>query len=192
VTRRATTRTSEVHPDIGSAHQWLVRGTPRPKGSLQVVDGERGYVRDSEASCRWRGTMAAAMVETAAVTRRRPGGRVKVFEVRPGWPLQCPVVVAAEFGFLRPGSVHPGSDAAPVGAREPDVDKLLRNVLDAMVDAKIIQDDGLVVMAAGWKRYSPTEGALISLGVPSAAYGSDAWLDGLRAHWAEVNGGPFS
>lgn len=150
MTRRATVRTSETQ--VPGFLRWHVPGTPRPKGSMTVVDDRKGHLVDSEASRRWRGLMAATMVRGVAVTRVRPGGRIEVVEMRPGFPIQCPVIVAADYQFTRPDSVDQ-YDAMPVGAAEPDIDKLLRNTLDALVDARVIADDGLVVGTMGTKRY---------------------------------------
>lgn len=153
MTRRVTRRTAEVDPAAAETLQWWVPGIPRPKGSLTPVDTARGHLVGSDASVRWQGTQAGQMVDSVATVTRRPGRPVQIDEMRPGYPLQCPVLVAVEYVFPRRANTV-ASDDWPVGSDEPDVDKLLRNTLDALTVARVIADDGLVIMASGLKRYA--------------------------------------
>ena len=91
-----------------------VPGRPKTKGSLTVVNGRRGLASDTPASKRWRQLMAYAVA-----------GLVKA-------PLDGPVVVAAVFHL-------PTADVA--AGRVGDLDKLARNLLDALTDAGVYGDD---------------------------------------------------
>lgn len=91
-----------------------VPGRPKTKGSLTVVNGSRGTVADTPASKRWRQLMAYAVA-----------GMIKA-------PLEGPVIVAAVFHL-------PVKDAA--AGRVGDLDKLARNLLDALTDAGVYGDD---------------------------------------------------
>lgn len=138
---------------------WFVAGTPRPKGSLepQIVRGGGGratgrvrMVEGSPDSTRWRRTMAMAFRD----------------EVRP--PLDGPVVVSCGFWFDRS---RYGPDTRklpyPTGKTIADLDKLVRNVLDALTDAQVYFDDRQVVMLGTtgkfWCIEGDTEGVKVSV-----------------------------
>lgn len=91
-----------------------VPGRPKTKGSLTVINGARNVVSDTPASKRWR----ALMTYSAA-------GLVKA-------PIDGPVIVAAVFHL-------PAVDVA--AGRVGDLDKLARNLLDALTDAGVYGDD---------------------------------------------------
>lgn len=95
-----------------------VPGRPKTKGSLTVVNGHRGIASDTPASKRWRQLMAYAAA-----------GQIKA-------PLEGPVCVVAVFHL----PVHPTSGHAWAG-RVGDLDKLARNLLDALTDAGVYGDD---------------------------------------------------
>lgn len=121
-----------------------VPGPPKTKGSLTAraprchcCPACRGYVgqpqlRDSVSSGRWR--KLVAYQATAA----------KVFQwtqVKPAFPLAGPVAVDLTFGLL----------GDPVATGAGDLDKLYRNVLDALTDAGVYEDDVQVVRLSGSK-----------------------------------------
>lgn len=91
-----------------------VPGRPKTKGSLTVVNGRRGIASDTPASKRWRQLMAYAAA-----------GEIKA-------PLEGPVVIVAVFHL-------PVKDVA--AGRVGDLDKLARNLLDALTDAGVYGDD---------------------------------------------------
>lgn len=95
-----------------------VPGRPKTKGSLSVVNGRRGIASDTPASKRWRQLMAYAAA-----------GLIKA-------PIEGPVTVVAVFHL----PVHPVSGHAWAG-RVGDLDKLARNLLDALTDAGVYGDD---------------------------------------------------
>lgn len=118
----------------------FVAGTPRPKGSLtpqkvRAGNGQQtGRIRlvDSDLSKRWRRTVAQA-----ARDGLRAWGRE-------GLVFTGPVVVAARFRFVR--------CCAETIDQEPhvgDLDKLLRNVYDALQDARVYLNDRQVFRDGG-------------------------------------------
>lgn len=128
-----------AHGGTEYALSGFVPGRPRPKGSVdteQVVDGSgrrTGRVRvkqGSPESSAWQQTMAVAFREC----RMLPA------------PMVGPIVVSAVFWF-DPMRYGPKTRALPypMGTQIGDLDKLLRNVFDALQQAKIIADDRNVV-----------------------------------------------
>ena len=91
-----------------------VPGRPKTKGSLTVVNGRRGIATDTPASKRWRQLMAYSVSSLIEKT------------------LDGPVMVVAVF-HLPTGDVASG--------RSGDLDKLARNLLDALTDAGVYGDD---------------------------------------------------
>lgn len=98
-----------------------VPGRPKTKGSMEVVDGRRGVLRESVVgSSRWRALLA---YEPGKIVERAPPGV---------YPLVGAVMVDMLF-------LLPVCDVT-VG-RCGDIDKLVRNVLDALKDAGVYRDD---------------------------------------------------
>lgn len=91
-----------------------IPGRPKTKGSLTVINAKRNVVSDTPASKRWRALMA---YQAAALIKA---------------PLEGPVVVVAVFHL-------PVNDVAT--GRVGDLDKLARNLLDALTDAGVYGDD---------------------------------------------------
>lgn len=94
-----------------------IPGKPKTKGSLAVRNGKTGALRESVVgSTQWRQLIAKRVGETRqhAATWDGPAG------------------VTAYFYLPRPD---------PAAVRAGDIDKLTRNVLDALEDAKIWADD---------------------------------------------------
>lgn len=119
-----------------------VAGRPRPKGSLKargyrVVRGRRQPIlaEQVEGSSEWR--------HVAKVTLAR-ACKAAYPDWRERFPVRVPVEVAAVFRFAPPA--RPEIASHPCGF-EGDLDKLCRNLGDAMQDAGLIADDRLIV---GW------------------------------------------
>lgn len=142
-----------------------VLGTPMPKGSARsFVVGERqvdGSVLHARAVTVADNKKPLAHWQTQIANEARQ-------EMRKGGPPKAlpdftgPLTVRAVFEFNRPRSVkrrrHPSV--------KPDLDKLLRAVLDALTNV-CWQDDAQVVHVTCEKRYRPEpgpEGALIIVG----------------------------
>lgn len=101
-------------------------GRPKTKGSMTAR--LNGSMHDTPASSQWR-----ALVARAAKMARRDWA----WEAYPG-----PVAVACVF-YL------PVADV--IAVRSGDIDKLVRNVLDALTDAQVYVDDVQVVRAVAEK-----------------------------------------
>lgn len=126
---------------------FTVDGTPVPQGSKRVVPTARGH-RSVETNERTLNPWRNAVTGAAA---RAMGGRV---------PMAGPVRVDATFVHPRPRS-HFGTgrnagqlkSSAPVYcSTRPDVDKLLRAILDSITGVVVI-DDGQVVELVARKHY---------------------------------------
>jgi hypothetical protein len=133
----------------------FVPGAAKTKGSMEVRNRVTGAMKESVAgSSRWRALMAQAVRDDIA--RRQP----PVAELRAPYPGPVSVTVAA---YLTPpaGWVARFLTAViwPIWPRAGDLDKLVRNVLDAIgstsrnakMNGGAIVDDNLVCRIAAWK-----------------------------------------
>jgi hypothetical protein len=114
--------------------QTWVPGHPKTKGSLTA---KGGHATDTPASKRWRALMAER-VRQDIERRRHPEPNVWIDET--AWPWRGPVLVAAYF-WLEPTTgkaiEHAHETGAATWPMAGDVDKLARNLLDALAaDAK--------------------------------------------------------
>jgi crossover junction endodeoxyribonuclease RusA len=133
----------------------VVYGTPAPQGSKRHVG--RGILVESSKRCKpWREAVHWAAVESQA--------RV--------WG---PVAVAMVFTVPKPRSAPKRRRTWP--DRRPDLDKLERSTLDALVSAGAIEDDGRVVAICAAKVF-PGESPE-ALDVPGARIRVEA-VDGER------------
>jgi Holliday junction resolvase RusA-like endonuclease len=143
-----------------------VAGTPVPQGSLTpMISRSTGRVMVINKDARlatWRNSIVAAAIEAQpeqAVTRGLT------------FPLGGPIAADVEFTMPRPQN-HYGTGknagrvkaSAPIfPARMPDIDKLLRAILDALTVAQVWADDGQVVTCIARKRYGEQPGVRISV-----------------------------
>ena len=122
-----------------------VRGQPAPQGSKRHV-GHGIMVESSKAVGPWR---EAVRAETQRAMRMKPG------------PFTGPVLVNITFQLARPRSHYRTGryaallkDTAPgFASGRPDLDKLLRAVLDGLTAGGAWSDDGQVAMVEAVKRY---------------------------------------
>lgn len=128
-----------------------VLGTPAPQGSKRHVGGGR-MVESSRKVGPWREAVVGACERIGVAGSR----------------IDTPVHVRVTFWLSRPAShCRPNgqlrSNAPVAPARTPDLDKLQRSTLDALVQAAVITDDARVVTIQARKRYADTNapGALI-------------------------------
>jgi Holliday junction resolvase RusA-like endonuclease len=127
-----------------------VPGHPRTKGSLTA---KGGYVQDAAHSKRWRAFMAEQVRQDIAL---RTTGAV-LAGVHGVYPYAGPVAVW--FVAWIPKGSTPGPDEPPIWHGAGDVDKLARNLLDALAaDAKnaamnggVYANDNQVVRLSGEK-----------------------------------------
>ena len=131
-----------------------VLGLPAPQGSKRHV-GRGILVESSTKVGPWREAVVAAATNQGAANLRLDG----------------PVKLDVSFYLPRPkahyranGELRPG--APFVQSNTPDIDKLLRSTLDALVQAAVIADDARVQELEARKLYATSErapGALIML-----------------------------
>lgn len=140
-----------------------VSGRPRTKGSLKGGRTGAGGVRlaDTPLSKAWRAEICNTVVSLIAdEVPEVPPDRKGHWRLRVGWPYAGPVIVRASFYFQR---TRNDTDERPIARGYGDLDKLLRNVLDALKDSGVYRDDSQVVgaVAAKWFRDERGEGARI-------------------------------
>lgn len=131
-----------------------VLGIPAPQGSKRHV-GRGILVESSTKVGPWREAVVAAATNQGAANMRLDG----------------PIHVDVSFYLPRPKShFRANGDLKPtapfVQSNTPDLDKLLRSTLDALVQAAVIADDARVQHIEARKLYATSErapGALIML-----------------------------
>ena len=134
----------------------FIPGHPRPKGSLDVVNARRKVLADSDESTTWRALMAYKL-------RAEYAGAP---------PALGPVFVVADF-------LMPVSPEAVTTRQVGDLDKLIRNLFDALADdpnprkrklvSGVIKDDSQVVSVKATMR-SCRDGIPGALARPSGVY----------------------
>lgn len=140
------------------AEVW-VPGRPRPKGSLRCRGGASHTMEeDNPESKPWRIKMAGAL---RADRDRRVRGLFFAPESRGTWRGAVEVSFIAFFDPISEAAELLGAPLRP--ADGGDVDKLKRNVLDALQDGNasspaVIGDDSLVVGALGEKVFTYERG----------------------------------
>jgi crossover junction endodeoxyribonuclease RusA len=125
----------------------IVRGIPAPQGSKRHVGNGR-MIESSKAVGPWREAIRA---ETQ-----------RVMDALCVYPISGPVGVQVNFNLPRPkGHYRTGKNAhllsvgAPAWpAGTPDLDKLIRAVLDGLTMGGAWKDDGQVVSLLAYKRYA--------------------------------------
>ena len=120
--------------------QFKVIGVPAPQGSKRHL-GHGVMVEMSQKVKPWRQDVAAAALEA------RQGGEA----------FDGPLCVSIRFTLARPKSL-PKSRRFP--DRKPDLDKLVRSTLDALVTSGMIADDARVVNLFASKDYAMQGDAL--------------------------------
>ena len=146
-----------------------VAGVPAPQGSKRHVGGGR-MVESSRAVGPWREAVRAETQRAIAgpLAVPRGAGRTSLWPV--GHTSLQPVQVTVKFTLPRPqGHYGTGANATRVRPsaprwphRKPDLDKLIRAVLDGITQGGAIADDAQVVRIAAQKTYG-TPGAVITI-----------------------------
>lgn len=129
-----------------SRYEFEVYGTPVPQGSKRafVVNG-RAVIADVKGKelKAWR-----SLIVTAARA------------IAPETPLDEAVSVWVTFGIEKPASV-----TREVPSVAPDLDKLLRALLDGLTDSGLIRDDSRVTGISAEKVYASRPGARVVVAV---------------------------
>lgn len=148
--------------------RFFVEGRPRTKGSLtpQMSRGAGGKIRvhlveSGEYAVPWKKTMIRAIRDQTSVGMERSAG-----------PYAGAVRVNATFVFERtfgvghevwPSHRTPFPTAIDIG----DLDKLLRNLLDALTQSGLIKDDSQVALIVSGKAWAdetfPTPGVNVTV-----------------------------
>ena len=118
--------------------QFFVPGRPIPQGSLKFINGHAIHVRAQDLAL-WRADIANQ-------------ARVCYSE-----KLQGAVSVALHFVFNKPKSVKRAEPSI-----RPDLDKLIRAVLDGLTDV-VYRDDEQVTHLVSSKSYGENQGVWISI-----------------------------
>lgn len=152
-----------------------VGGRARTKGSMRHQGAGR-MVEQVKGSSAWR----AQVVETVV---RTLGGSFGPSGPSGWWEAACGPVAASLTVYLpRPASLRQASAGLrwdwPISIYDGDLDKLERNVGDALTDTGVIKDDSQIVHWSAWKLWAPEVdqvGALVNL----VEVGDSAMLGGL-------------
>jgi Holliday junction resolvase RusA-like endonuclease len=134
------------HPRSTDALVITVYGDPKPKGSMRHV-GKGRMVEQVAGGKPWR-----EAVKWAALDARE--------EWRVGWlndhwrPLDGPLCCEITYTVRKPASAPKTRVTWPITRSSGDVDKVARNVLDALVDAGVMRDDSQVVELTVRKVYA--------------------------------------
>lgn len=117
-----------------------VNGTPKTKGSMRYVGGR--MVEGNHGSKDWRIMVTeAAFAAIGGSGSKRPAG----------YPIEgVPLHIDLMFRFARPKSRRNGY---PITRASGDIDKLARNVFDALQDAGVIGDDAQFTSCTVSKAY---------------------------------------
>lgn len=159
-------------PGPGAVSAW-VAGVPAPQGS------KRGYARRGRG-----GKLHVSLVESSERVKPWREDVQQAFIALPygasvltRFPAHRPVVIKIVFVMPRPKAT-PKTKATPAAVKKPDLDKLIRAVLDALTKtdtwAGVYADDSQVVTVAAHKRVAElgeTPGAMIHVEPASAASG---------------------
>ena len=141
-------------PAVATLLRFTAKGEPKPQGSARafVVKGRAVVTSDNKNLRPWRNTVSAACQDALA-------------EAGITEPITGPVLVALIFTVPKPKSRPKTRRTWP--DVKPDLDKLVRGALDAIVDAGAIKDDAQVVELVSAKDYpgEGREGSLLSPGV---------------------------
>lgn len=126
----------------------FIPGTPIPQGSKSVYRGRA--VEANPKTKAWRKTMREHHLKTSETL---------------GAPLLIgPFQATLRFVFTEPktGALYQGN-LGPIHAVKPDLDKLVRAVMDSLTTGGIIEDDARCNQLTASKEYGPDPGVHIHL-----------------------------
>jgi Holliday junction resolvase RusA-like endonuclease len=141
------------HLESGLVGRFFVAGRPRTKGSLKPIHVKAGpgrcrvsLVEDHKLSEPWKMEMILAIVAQCGMVDSKRG-------------YAGPVEVCCAFYFEREPSVNGGLKPTsatdwPIAISWGDLDKLQRNLLDALQQSGLIADDSQVVRIVSEKAWA--------------------------------------
>jgi len=143
---------------------FTVPGIPQPQGSKAFKgisrSGRAIMVESAKGLKPWRTTCHTVIMAAVQRAGIRPAG---------GYPLLGPVAVDLVFTMPKPKSAPKTRLTWPVV--KPDIDKIVRALLDSAKTAGLYVDDSQVVDVHAWKVYpSEAPGALSRPGVTATVY----------------------
>lgn len=135
-----------------------VDGKPRPKGSMKCMGGAPGrrhVMREEvEQSTPWKLHVIREIRARFGIEPIKRGNVVTGWEK--GWrPWAKPVTVTAVFSFWPEVGWESHSGAWPDASDIGDLDKLCRNLGDALEQSGLILNDRQIVHWNAWKRWCP-------------------------------------
>jgi Holliday junction resolvase RusA-like endonuclease len=123
---------------VGDPVRVEVLGEPKPQGSVRAINaGGKARVIHGSGMAGWRNIVADAIAGSWDEPTEPDG-----------------LAVHMQFCFHRPKS-HPKwqGNVWPFHVKRPDLDKLVRTILDAIVAAGVVTDDAKVFYLSAEKRY---------------------------------------
>jgi Holliday junction resolvase RusA-like endonuclease len=143
-----------LEPGVGApavVGEFFVPGRCRTKGSLKAngttAGGRTRLVESTELSKPWKIKMIRAILRS-----RLAAGPLSVTYPEPV-EVRCEFLFDREVGVR--GKINPSSATAwPISIIWGDLDKFLRNLLDALTQSRLIKDDSLVVSIRSRKRWT--------------------------------------
>ena len=121
-------------------NEFFVKGRPVPQGSLKFINGRPIHARATDLAV-WRADIARNAEQNGFT------------------PVSNPVSVTITFSFLKPKTAKRITPSV-----KPDLDKLIRAVLDGLTGVVYV-DDCQVVLIKARKVYSEREGAWIGIDI---------------------------
>ena len=119
--------------------QFFVEGTPIPQGSMKHIGNGRMIHSRATELATWRALIALAAKQAGCT------------------PIDSPIIISMRFQLKRPKTVKRDHPTVP-----PDLDKLVRGVLDGLTNTAY-SDDSQVIDIKASKVYSETPGVEIEI-----------------------------
>jgi Holliday junction resolvase RusA-like endonuclease len=141
---------------MSDAVSYAIWGKPEPKGSTRAFRRGAKIITTSD-NPRLKGWASLVIDRTVEVFANKP-------------PFEGPVSVRVVFQLARPGGhfgkrgLLPSAPAYPAG--KPDLDKLVRGLLDGITQAGVWRDDARVVAITATKEYvagDAIQGAIVTI-----------------------------
>lgn len=134
---------------VGPILDFVVLGQPAPQGSIKGWGGGQYAHSNSKVLKPWRTDVQVAALR--AIESLSGGDDDVAEDVEPAFPLGGPLAVVCEFTVKRPTTDPKTRVTFP--AKRPDLDKLIRAILDALAGVGVYKDDGQVVNIQATKTY---------------------------------------